>query len=343
MSEATNSDQKATRVAVLLFGLLREYKTAAPSFLRHVVQPNDAAVFYFGPAETDAPNSAHKGQNDIFDSMINNPKAEMGTMMPVNPSEVSSVYGQALKASRFHSEPQATFADASTKLVARDEWLFQMNPARMFSMFYNMQGVVRLYLEHEKLSGESHDTIIITRPDLAFFSPLLTDDEATIGIPGEVHIPQGEGFTDWGEKHTGNAPVLHYKNVLTGDFIPGGRKVSFNDQVMILSRSDLEALGGIYDALLSYMEAKVPASPETVLHLHLAGRSQLVVVPHPEWLYEIYRSGARQVQSVLNTSEIMFIDRRNKSALEFRSKRPVQSALRDAKVIYRKIKHRILR
>jgi hypothetical protein len=257
---------------------------------------------------------------------------------------VQEVYGGALKAAAFHTEPQSKFASTSDGLIQREDWLFQMNPARMFSMFFNMQGVVRVFLDYERRTGETFDTIIITRPDLAFYGQLNTwETPYPIVRAGEVHVPQGEGFTEWGEKHSGNAPVLHYKNVATGDFISGGRGARFNDQVLMLNRADLEHFQDIYDALLGYMAARVPASPETVLYLHLVQRAGLTDIQHPEWLYEILRAGARPLQNVTDTPEIMFVDRRHPAALAHRRKRPIAALLRDAKFLLRTVMWRIRR
>ena len=54
------------KVAILLYGMLRTFRITAPSFHRHVVSPNNADVFYFGPAQTDSPTLAHKGHLDLF-------------------------------------------------------------------------------------------------------------------------------------------------------------------------------------------------------------------------------------------------------------------------------------
>lgn len=325
------------KVAVLLYGMLRTFRTTAPSFHRHVVAPNNADVFYFGPSESDRPGLTHKGQLDVFGNVKSNPKGQVDGVSPVEMDDFLAAYGPAMRQYRLHHVDQEEFVRQAA-VVDRQEWIFGLNPARMFSMVFNMEGAVHLLEDYEQEHQVRYDFVIITRPDLAFFSPIKAQGRA-----GQIHIPSGEGFDEWGKKHVGNARVLYYKNVETGDYIPGGDTHHFNDQVFVLRREDLAGFSGLSKCMSDYLAKKVPASPETIFYLHLCQRHGLKPVYHPEWCYEIYRPGMPLVQNVADTSLIALVDRYHPKARERFRNNPVGSLLRDAKRLAKKVIRRITR
>jgi hypothetical protein len=207
----------------------------------------------------------------------------------------------------------------------------QLNPYRMFSMVFNIEGVVKLMLEYEEQNGHRFDEIIITRPDLAFYSEISSEV-----ADGEIHVPQGEGLNVVGAPHRGNARVFFYKNVLTGDLVPGGGEITFNDQLFWIKRSGIDAFLTLSEALPNYLREGVPPSPETIFYLHLIGRAGMRLFEHPEWTYEIHRASAPLKRSLVDTPEINVVDRRHPAAVAFRRRRPVYSMLRDARWLGRK-------
>lgn len=325
------------KVAILLYGMLRTFRITAPSFHRHVVSPNNADVFYFGPAQTDSPTLAHKGHLDLFGNVKLNPKGNVDSVDDIPKDDFLSAYGPAMRHYRLHMVEQDEFVRQAA-VVDRQEWIFGLNPARMFSMVFNMEGAVHLLEEYEREHQVRYDFVILTRPDLAFYSPVKARGRA-----GQVHIPSGEGFDEWGRKHFGNARVLYYKNVATGDYLAGGDLLHFNDQLFVLRRDDLGCFSGLSKALSGYLANKVPASPESIFYLHLCQRHGLKPVYHPEWCYEIYRPGMPLVQNVADTSLIALVDRYHPKARERFRQNPVGSLLRDAKRLTRKVIHRITR
>ena len=90
----------------------------------------------------------------------------------------------------FHNVQQDEFVRQAA-MVERKDWIYGLNPARLFSMVFNMEGVVHLLEEYERTQGVHYDSIIITRPDIAFFSPITTRVRS-----GFLHIPSGEGFDE---------------------------------------------------------------------------------------------------------------------------------------------------
>jgi hypothetical protein len=237
----------------------------------------------------------------------------------------------------FHSVNQEEFVRQAA-VVDRKDWIYGLNPARLFSMVFNMEGVVHLLEDYERTQGVRYDTVIITRPDIAFFSPIIARVRR-----GFLHIPSGEGFDEWGRKHMGNARVVYYKNVATGDFVEGGDKVTFNDQLFLLSRTDLSCFVGLSKALSEYLSQRVPASPETIFYLHLCLRRGLVAKLHPEWCYQIQRAGMPLVENVADTSMIRMVDRYHTNARERFRRDPLGCMLRDAKQLIKRIAVRITR
>jgi tetratricopeptide (TPR) repeat protein len=303
-------DQKPEkRVAVLLSGLLRDYQTTAGSLLRHVVVPNDASLFYFGPAQSDRPQRSNMGVYDEHGFFISNPKGDFQALDAVDTTEIFATYGRALKRVQFHDVSQETFRSLASKVYPREDWLFMLSPHRLLSMFYNMTGAVNLLRQYEDEVGFAFDEVIITRPDLAFYTPI-----SPTMSPGEVHVAGGEGFDANGIAHQGSASAYFYKNAMTGDYVSGGRVHSFNDQILALTRDDLHHFYNLYEQLIAGFRQRVPASPETIFHLLLAERAGLSVISHPEWRHEIFRGDDSAMQNVTDIPEIVHIDPRNPKA-----------------------------
>lgn len=325
------------KVAVLLYGMLRSFQVTAGSFHRHVVEPNNADVFYFGPAESDAAPTSLSGKVDMFGNLKDNPKGQVDPVTGVNRTAFVTTYGPSMRRYEFHSVNQDEFVRQAA-IVDRKDWIYGLNPARLFSMVFNMEGVVHLLEEYERTQGVHYDTIIITRPDIAFFSPVTARVRS-----GFLHIPSGEGFDEWGRKHMGNARVVYYKNVLTGDYVEGGDKLTFNDQIFMLSRTNLSCFSDLSKALNEYLSLRVPASPETIFYLHLCLRNGLIVKGHPEWCYQIQRAGMPLIQNIADTSMIRLVDRYHAKAKERFRRDPLGCVLRDAKQIIKRVAVRLTR
>ena len=331
------SKERPQKVAVLLYGMLRSFQVTAASFHRHVVQPNNADVFYFGPAESDAAPTSLSGRLDMFGNLKDNPKGRVDPTAGVSQAAFLTAYGPSIRRYEFHSVQQEEFVRQAA-IVERKDWMYGLNPARLFSMVFNMEGVVHLLEEYERMQGVQYDAIVITRPDIAFFSPITARARN-----GFLHIPVGEGFDEWGRKHMGNARVVYYKNVLTGDYVEGGDKVTFNDQIFLLSRTDLRCFTGLSKALSEYLSQQVPASPETIFYLHLCLRNGLIPKLHPEWCYQIQRAGMPLIENIADTSMIRLVDRYHVKAKERFRRDPLGCALRDAKQLIKRVAFRIMR
>jgi hypothetical protein len=324
-------------VAVLLCGPLRTFEQTAPTLLRYVVCNPAVKLFYFGPAETDNPTTDYGGELSVLGAFKRNPKSGVNPTLPADIGGLQRAYGDRLTGFAFHDHPQSAFFAAAERVIARDSWLMGLNPYRMISMAHNIEGGLRLMLNYERENGLHFDVVVITRPDLAFYAPISFAVKR-----GELHLPASEGFDAYGRPRRGNAAVFFYKNVSTGDFVPGGRTTTFNDQFMMLDRADAESFLSLGEALPGYLAAKVPPSPETVLYLHLVGRAGLTAISHPEWVYEIHRRGAPLVVSLADTPDINRVDRNHPAAIALRRGRPIYHALRDLRNFVRGLLHRAL-
>jgi hypothetical protein len=192
--------------------------------------------------------------------------------------------------------------------------------------------------EYEREQDITYETVILTRPDLAFFSPI----RPRVRI-NTLHLPDGEGVDEWGRKRMGNARVLYYKNVETGDYIEGGDALSFNDQVLAFARPNLAVFSGLTKAFSEYLRCRVPPSPETIFYLHFCVRHGLRPVPHPEWRYQIQRDGMPTIENVADTGMIRLIDRyHTNSRIRFKQN-PLGCLVRDAKILAKKALHRLTR
>jgi hypothetical protein len=326
------------KVAILLYGMLRSFQLTAASFQRHVVGPNNADVFYFGPVQSDVATKEINGRLDVFGNLKDNPKGLVDSTNGIDREAFFAAYGPAMRSYGFHHVDQEEFVRQAEAVVDRRDWIYGLNPARLFSMVFNIEGVVHLLEEYERTHGVIYDIVIITRPDIAFFSSVRA--KARKGV---LHIPCGEGFDEWGRKHMGNARVLYYKNVETGDYVQGGDTVTFNDQVFLLARADLSCFSGLSKALTGYLTQQVPASPETILYLHLCLRQGLKPLLHPEWCYQIQRAGMPLIENISDTSMIRVVDRYHYKAQERWRKNPLGCLLRDAKLLIKRVAYRLAR
>lgn len=303
MSSEVGASEVPSRTAILLHGLLRDFAVTAPSLLRHLVAPGGASIFYFGPTYSDRPAETYSGFHDRRGFLARNPKTQVDEVTDISGVDLRKVYGPSLAAWRFHEVPQNDFIEVASDLLDREDWLFGMNPYRILSMFFNIQGVVRLLMSSEREAGCTFDRVVIARPDLAFYAPI-----SVWAGTDEVHLPSGEGLLKDGRKPIGNAPIYFYKNALTGDYSPNDRSLGFNDQLMVLSRSSLGLLENAFVDVADLLASRAPASPETLLYLLLVSRGRLNVVEHPEWVYEIFRSGAVPFRSVLDLPSLAEVD-----------------------------------
>lgn len=322
--QASLSAKKASpkaRTAVLFYGMLRNFEIGANSIKRHMLYDDECDVFYFGPRDTDNPDVNYTvGLMDKDGFFIENPKEKFQHTEQADTEKFLEIYKPFIKKASFHDMTFSQFEDISLSLRPKEDWLMGLNPARMISMFYNMGGVIDMVLNHIDGELDTYDKIIVTRTDLVIYSRI-----ACILSGQEMHIPFGEGFGPNGEKHRGNASTLYYKNMITGDYSPGGRTANFNDQIMVIKGQDLAALRNLFQTVTALIRDHVPLSPETILYI-VCKRCNFDIHTHDEWHYEIYRDGRKPIQSVLDIPDLEKIDRYNPRLRQSENNTPAKTA-----------------
>lgn len=319
------------KIAILFYGMLRNYQISSSSFYKNIIEKNECDIFFFGPSKTDTPTINYGlGIRDKDGFFIKNPKESKQATLPLNTNDFVKRYSPYLKDYIFHEKDSDFFEEQSQLLCSRDDWLMGLNPARMLSMFYNINGVINLFLNTHKKNFKDYDIILLTRTDLIIYNNIMNFNIKK----NEIHIPFGEGFNEIGKKHTGNASVFYYKNIISGDYVPGGREDSFNDQIMAFSPKTIKMFQNIYQNVKTLMEDKIPLSPETILFL-LSKRNDIKIISHPEWEYEIYRDGKNNIVSLLDTEELKEVDRYHPKLLKEKNEE-IYDLNDDIKEIYEK-------
>lgn len=291
-----------SKSAVLFYGMIRNFSSCAHSLKKHLISPNHADVYFFGPSYTDKPSNSHYGEFDEKGFLIKNPKSMNSKMYPADMAGFLKQYQGSIQHYATHDLKYSFFEREAKKITGSYDWLFNLNPARILSMFYNISGVIDIFIDFTKRNSIVYDSCVITRPDLALYAPIYSQPEKN-----SVHIPQAQGFSKIGEAYTINAPVYFYKNAQTGEYVPGGRKETFNDQLLVLSMTDLLNFKGLYDEIKEMIKRKVPLSPETLFYLFVKNNN-LKIIQEEGWFYEIFREDTPIISNVISSPELQEID-----------------------------------
>ncbi|MGX9307652.1 hypothetical protein [Pantoea ananatis] len=296
LEESQDVEVGPGRTAVLLHGLFRTANITATSFKKNVSDYLDADLFYSGYCFSDKPLLNHAGVYDKFGFMKDNPKntTSIDDSNAITHDVLKDIYESRLIASNLHQIDSSFFSEKISE-IDENEILFQLKPSRFLSMFHNIESAYKLLCEHENKENFKYDTIVIARPDLAFYSPL----EIRKHEEGSILLPAGMGFHPHvGTKNHGLVEPLFYKNALNGTCIPTG--MQFNDQLMVLKRSDCYTLENLLSDCINYMKMRVPLTPETLLYYHFCAMSNLEVKICQKWTYEIFRIGSPEIENVTN-------------------------------------------
>lgn len=261
------------RVAVCLYGFLRTCENARYSLLKHVVEQNKADVFLYAPEQVGALNLK-------FDK-TDNKDAYIG--QHIDDEHLIQWYGTSLRRYKLWTYSEDLFSEQASKQSI--PCVAEINPVRVFSMFYHMKQSLMLLQEYEKEQRLKYEAIVLTRPDIAFYSPI---DVSALDLE-KIQIPFSTGKFDGGRMRGRNAAVLSYRNVVRGECILEGAN-TFNDQIIVGSRDHILLMSELYDNLSEYIQFGVPFNPETLIYYHLVLQHGLTIKNGNKWIYELLRN-----------------------------------------------------
>lgn len=272
--------EQTKKTAILLYGYTRTYKTTAKSLLKNVAEPNDADIFVYCWDNEGVSNV--KTNANTFE--INNYKNKMSCKEDSQGKEVTTktlenVYGERLKKCSIQKYDNTKFKNDSEGVPSPI-----LPIERMFSLYYNITGVMKLLIKYEQENNIRYDNIILARPDLEFYSKIDLKNYnlnlLNIANYGGNINPNGKNELYY---------TCYYKNVERVEYIPSN-EIAFSDQLIISKHENLEKLCNLYDMLKEYNQRNVPVChPETVLYYHLALLQNIEVATN-NIKYEILRN-----------------------------------------------------
>jgi hypothetical protein len=278
--------RKNVKTAVCLYGFLRTFRVAGSSLLENVVKPNNADLFIFTPNNT---GTAMKTNIGLVEKLrVDNPAGEY-----VDEEMVKNVYAEHLKAIKLYSYNADLFERED---VAENVKIIGfVGISRVFSMFYNIKGTLELLENYEKTQGIEYENIILTRPDIAFYSKV---DLADVTDLNKINIANGLGeISKYGTKERINSPVFFCKNTHLGILIEANEN-TFNDQIIIGCRNNIMKIGEIYNNLRDYRENGIPMNPETLIFYHLHRKYGIEIDSSNDWKYEIFREDTKPMMNI---------------------------------------------
>lgn len=149
---------------------------------------------------------------------------------------------------------------------------------------------MKLLLEYEQQNNIKYDNIILTRPDLIFYSEI---DISKYDL-NCLNIPQYGGNVNHEKKEINY--VCHYKNVPRLEFIPSAT-IPFTDILIISKAENMRKLSSLYDNLIAYNEYGLPlCHPESIMYYHLGFTQNLQVSTH-DIKYEVLRNNYREKEN----------------------------------------------
>lgn len=277
---------KKPKVAVVCYGFLRTWEITANSFIKHVLAVNKADLFIFAPKKTGCQSFYHKSDNN---------DASFGDN--VTTEQLQQVYGDYLKGCELYDYNEKNFLTGIN--LSNVSVIADINPIRQVSLFFHINKSLSLLEQYEKKHKFKYDIIILTRPDLAFYSAAdISKLDMSI-----INLPIGEGFEkNYGKRRTGLATVFYYKNVEDGICIPGGTH-NFNDQLIVSKRDNIIHLKDIYTNFQSIMDKQIPCNAETITFYWLKGVNNIAINSCWDVLYEIFRPHYKKIENVNDLSE----------------------------------------
>lgn len=268
------------KTAVVLFGFLRTFEKTANSLKKHIIEVNDADLFVFAPDRT--------GIICSLEEKIGNDDTKLGGI--VSEARLREIYGDCLKACELWQYDENIFQEEAEKYEIKT--VANINPVRIFSMFYHIKKSLQLLQKYEENHNIKYDNIILTRPDLAFYSGV---DIKGYDL-GNINVTKYRISLDNGAVVEAQAPVFYYKNAVKGILISNHRYV-FNDPIVISQHDNIMKLSSVYDRLSELIADRFPFNPESIIWYVLIYLNKLKLDLKPIE-YETFRANMKEIENV---------------------------------------------
>ena len=166
------------KTAILLYGYMRTYKKTSHSLLDKIVKLNCADVFVF--------TYSNEGVSKI------DPNLDINVSKNINAAEqdkqgekvtedlLKQVYGESLVSCKIEDYDPSKFKSDSANVFSP---ILPID--RIFSLYYNINKVVNLLSDYEKAHNMKYENVLITRPDLLFYSEI----DLTLLDNKDVYVP----------------------------------------------------------------------------------------------------------------------------------------------------------
>jgi len=292
----------STKTAILLYGYTRTYKTTGKSLLQKVAEPNNADIFIFcwdNAGVSNVIGNANAVEINHYKKEQSKEEDNQGEIVTFEC--LKNVYKDKLKRVSIQKYNDTKFITDSKGVLSPI-----LPIERIYSLYFNITGVMNLLLDYEKETGEQYDKIILARPDLQFYSAINLNDfdinYLNIANYGGNINPNGKSELYF---------TCYYKNVERNEYIPCN-EIAFSDQLIISSHKNMENLCNLYDMLAEYNNRKLPVChPETVLYYHLALQQNLKVKTN-DIKYEILRTNFSKAENTFTLSNNNLVKNTNK-------------------------------
>jgi hypothetical protein len=218
-----------TKACICFFGFLRTYEHTFQSYVEHITSKFDTDIFLYG--------------QNIVDE--NDPT-------PVNIQTIKDIFGDRLikyelfdysidffkNVARNNNIPDTVSLNEESKRIFSD---WTRETYKTFSMFYNIQGVLRLKEEYENTNNVKYDIVFLTRPDVKIISPINIGFDLNKVHYDECHIAPAHGSNPQGW---------------------------LGDHLLMSNSKNISTLMNLYDKIPEYYKEGILVNNETLIYFH---------------------------------------------------------------------------
>ncbi len=284
------------KCAIILRGHMRTYAVTAKSLILNIAEPNDADIFIFTYKNNGVSSIPSLYSNDShainkFKESIEYEKQDMqGDIITYD--SLYKYYGSYLKA--YQIVEYDDLLRSKLNIDSKHALDIGINKQRSYGMYYSTTEAYRMFLNYCKNNDIRYEYVILSRPDLNFYSKLIVDKFN----PKYIYIPKSGGNINMSQ-YSDSYKVMSYKNVYLMEYIEY-EKYIFNDQFIVSSQTNMNVIESFYDNLDKYLERGIVTShPETVLFYHLVYLNKKIVKFIRNFDYEILRNNFNPIDNLI--------------------------------------------